>query len=1442
MANETTITARMQVSGLDQLEKANALMEKLKASTASLGSSGGPSSGFTSKLNADVEKATINVKKLSEVVKTVGSAPSQSSAFSSMSEGINRSVAGGEKLTIALKESVAQSERLVSANERIAASQNKGATEAEKMASAQARFANEQSRVSQETSRFSEASAKSETSWGKISGALKDSFAMFSVGMLGMNAVNGAVEGVKSIVKGGWDTVKEQQSGQAMWATSIQDAHPDISGKELTTQSKAANDALMSTAIKAGNDFSEANAIAKQVYSSDGGVYSGDLGKTRQVVTSMFNIQDANSLTSREMEQFRTAVGNIGDTGKMSGNAAKSLNLLDGKITRKIREEYKNRTGHELEKNKKGGFEWGNIDAETAFAGIDGYGNSGAMAKASERTNSTIGGVLRAGDSGLKSMAANFITTFSNNIAKSFGGKGGLFERLSGFFTDQGKLNKISTSMANSTSKVADVIGKVGREAASVGKDLSPYTNSFTKGFGKGFVDEVKVVAKGTKDAYEGIKGLGSKIGKALPDGKIKDKLGDIGQATGKISAFFLAIRGFSKLPGMSGVAQKTIGPLVKVLDRIPVVGKSLSGIVKTLTGVKPKENTAASKMMSAADKMNVAAEKMNGGVSGKYKAGLDENGLVTSDYSTRSEYQAALKGEAKVRRGTKWIQKGESLLGMPGGRVAENSSWMQKLRGKSLVKFGSMSNKIGESLIGRATGGLFKGIGATGKFIGKGMPLMNAAFAGIDTMSAMNSTKSGSLARHQKVGSAVGTGVGSTLGMALGTLADPFTFGMGTLAGGALGGWLGGKAGKWLGSNFGGTKPKSKKKGKSALEMQQKAEQNQSLNESAQAIVSGGGAKDIKTAKSGLKSISAAQGTKSKSAQKYAAQASSALQNNDFAGYSKATASAAKATAKYYASNASKANKKAESDKDALSKAKKVAAQAKKAGTGFGASSAGIQAYTKALRDVDKAQSKYNKSKKKATNANKKAKSTNKDSKALGNKSVTAEKKHKKAVQETEKASSKANKKMSKSAEKSNKKISKSTERTNKTASKSFSKLTKSQKKELDKQVKALKTANNKKTAQVKSANKKVKSAQQKAAKDIAKADKAASKAMSKNYKTASQQISKAVKSGMKKATNEAKKGAKNFAKAIKSGMKNIDKPVKTAFKSLSKSVKSGMKPAESSAKSGAKKIVSNTKSGLSKLGSAGKSGFSKLDSATKSGMNKVASSVKSGANKAVSNFKSSFNKLSSVANAATSKVAKSMNKIGSSATAASSKVKALQSAINGLKSKTVTITANVKGKGSDKLATGTPGSTSAFAHLATGTPSFDAPTHLAQGWAANGGVKSGMYVVNDAKGGRWREAFKLKNGLVGLFPNKRDLRVPLEEGTQVLNGDDTHHMFPHLETGTPGAKGAMSGGTKAGKAGSPIINITINMNGGGVKNDAQAIANTIGEKLRAIFPTLEV
>ena len=1448
MANETTITANMRVTGIGELEKAANLFDRIRK-----GSDFKMNGGGISKMAADITKATEGAERMLSMFERLKSVGNMNTSFGKMTSEITKATSSAERFNAATRDGASGSSRLVSGAEKLASAETRSVQQAEKFNSLQNKSSSGLSRQTEQYNKSAQAAKQASEHWnnqakaaektatssGKMKMALKDSFAMFGAGQLGMQAVMSATQGIKNLFKSGYETIKERQQGEAMWATSIEDAHPNVKGSALTYQSNKANRMIMSTSIKAGNDFSEGNAMAKQIYSSDAGSYSGNLKKTNSLVKGMFNIQDANALTNMDMLRMRTSVGNIGDIGKMSSNIAKSLNLLDGKMTRAIRKEYKKETGHDLAKTKNGNYDWSQVSAETAYAGLDKYGNSGGVGKASKRYNSTLGGMVRAGKAAINNGMADFEEAFVGNINKKFGGKGSIIAKLSGVFTDQNKISGFAKGAANSLTNVAGALAKIGKIGIGAANAVKP----FATGFAKGFVSELKAIGSGINSAYGVIKGIGSKIKNALPKGTgdaFKNITSGLGSAAGKITAFLVALRGFSKLPKMAGVVSKIISPVSRLLEKVPLVGKTLSSLMTAITGVKPqREMSAATKMMSAGDKMLSAAGKMNGGSGDGSYDGPYGNG-------TRSNRKPSLSTRLKTN-GAAYLSDGVHSKG---------ASWLDKLKGNTLTKLGGVVEKVSGSKFGTAmtkVSGVMSKVG--GRFSASGGAL-TAAFGAVDIANAFGSTKAGSLSRHKAVGSATGSTLGSVLGGMAGIGLGP----LGVMAGSMIGGTVGSKAGSWFGSLFGG---KNKKPDKTVSQYAQEASNKVQRQEMVNKLVSGGGAADKSTANAQVRTLSKASSIKNKKSQYYAAKAQNDLSNGDTAAYQKDTAAAAKSNAQYYAKAAKSAKSKVASDKASVSEAKKNL----KASKGTDAE-AGYRA------QLDKAQKKLTKDKKATTKAQKAANKADKDSQKLGNKSVSKKKKSNKDADD-----SKDHKKGTKAADKhakSNKKVGDSNKKSADKSKKALSGLTKSQAKELKKQTKSLKKENKKQAALVKSANKKTKAAKKAAAKDIAKADKSAAKAMSKNYKTSSKQISKAIKSGMKTAAKAAKTGSKNIAKNVKSGLKNVGKSSKTAFKGLSKSVKSGFKSAKSAAKSGAKGIVSATKSGLnkmntagksagsklsksiksgfskaksaaqsgakgvvsaaksglSKMGSAGTSGTSKLASSVQSGMNKVTSAVKSGMSKANSAMKSGFSKMQSAASSAAGRVGSSMNKIGSSASSAASKVKSLASAINSLHSKTVTITANVKGKGSSKLATGTP----SFDHLATGTPRPGA--HLAGGWASNGGVHAGMYTVNDAPGTRFREAFKIGN-LVGLFPNKRNLKVPLPEGAQVLNGEDTHKTYPHLATGTPGAKGTIK---KAVSKAGMVVNVTINIAGDATEKTAQTIANAIGEKLNQVYPQVEV
>lgn len=1351
----TTIKTEMNVSGIDDLKKASAAIRELKEAAQGLSGFSGKVSGNSFNGYSDgAKRATDSLEKLRAMSEKTEAAMKTSTSggnqFKGQIDDINRATESYKKLESAAKSAANEQKKSASS----------GAQAAQKQAA-------EMSKTGQ-----------------KLKDSFKEATAMFSVGMLGATAVMGLADGVKSMVNTGWETLKERQSGQAMWATSIQDAHKNVKGAELTAQAKRASDATMRTAILAGNDYTEANGFAKQIYSSDAGEYSGSVGKTQKLLKGVFNIQDANALNQREMEMLKTAIGNTGDMGKMNGAIAKSLNLVDGKITRAIRKEYKRETGHELGLNKTGtGYDWGAVSAQTAYRGIDRYGNSGGISKASERFNSTLPGVLRSGKAAGGYMLSEIMQGFSDGIAK-----GGAFKnilgKLSGSFTDIDKLKSNSKRITDSLVGVANGIGEGARIVA-------PYVKAFSGGAWGGVKDTFAVIKKG----IDGIKSVGSSIGKMLPEGSQK-KLSDVISTIGRFV----------------GVAA-TAGAAFKVLKGgAGLIGDSVKGLSNIIPGLSKARSSSDSVFSKATSVFSSAVSRFTGtsGMNGVGGAG----GASTSgagQFSTRSERLAA-QAEAKAAGGlfSRLSSKGAALQGLTAageaGRLARNTGFIKSTAGKLLSGIGSAGTAVQATKFGGALATATKGLSSVGKFLGKGMPLMNGLFAGVDVMTTMASTKAGSLARHEGVGQGIGTGVGATVGGALGSFLGP----LGTIGGSMAGGWLGGKAGSWIGSMFGGTKePESKatkaqKKASAIAKAQAAAQATKEKQDFASNMQQYG--YDKMNANELYSQISKGSKSKSKSKQLSAMRMQEAIENGDADGIRK------------YQAQLNKQNGIKKGDEDATGRETK-------------------KLNDKRWKDARKKNVKLDKDNWRNQNVSKTKKSSGK---SKAQKDMDAEykaaQKHQremaKVAAQTEKASKKSNsaKKKSSTSSKSSSRAAKKSTTDLKKQSKEFnkaldgvgknSKADKNAKKSLNKVNSTAKSGMNKASKTVKSGSKKI----QNSGKDAFK------------FKTS--------KSGFNKLNSDAKSGMNKVNKTVKSGSKKVQNSGKNMFKfkssasgfnKLNSQAKSGMNKVNSTVKSGSKKIKNSgknafkfkgTASGFNSLNSQAKSGMSKVNSTIKSGASKWSSTIKSGVSKAASSFSSQMSKMVSTASSKASAISSSLAKIGTAASSAASKVKTLQSAINSLKSKTVTITANVKGKGADKLATGTPGAKRAFSQAFV--------PHYANGTTA-GGHRGGMALVNDAGGSNWREAFMLPNGLMGLFPNQRNLNTVLPAGTQVLDGNSTKKLFPRYANGTDGAKNAFA---PQKSSGNPTIQINVTIQGNASAADANAIANTIGEKFIAIMP----
>lgn len=1367
----TTIRSDVEVSGIGELKQASAALKELAESARRLnGSNFSNMGGGFANVEAGAKKAAEANKLLANSAKTAAEAQKSASAAGTYAKQIGEI----NKITEAYAKMEAAAKKAEAAEKtRFSATQSNYQREREQ--SGNRNFS---------TPNYSETGKK-------LGGSFKEAAGMFSLGMLGANAVMGVFDGMKNMVSGGWETLNDRQRGQAMWATSISDAH-GTSGSALTSQSSKANNQIMMTALKAGNSFDEANSFAKQIYSSDAGVYSGSLGKTNHMLKGIFNIQDANALNDREMEQFKTAVGNVGDTGKMSGTIAKSFNLLDGKITRSIRKEYEKETGHELGKNKQGGWDWASVSAEMAYRGIDNYGNSGGIAKASERYNSTLPGVIRSVKEGSKDYISQVMKTFGDEVAKG-GGFSDVLGKISKAFTSK----SLITNADQFASKLSGLANALGTGI----KEIAPYA----KTFGSGFMSGVKGTFSIIKMGVDQLKSFGSAIGKMIPEGSQKHIM-DAVQAVGKFA----------------GVAA-TVAASMKVLKGgASLLGDAGKGIKGILTGITRSKSTGDSVFSRATSQFSAAVSRFAGASGAKNAAGMAGDSLpggfskdakgkyhrANGQYASDAEIaqletrtgRRALASEAEASAGVfgRLFSKGQELKGVAGiagetGRLAKNAGLLSRMGGSLATTVGKAGMAVSASKLGTVV----SGIGKAGKFLGKGMPLLNGLFAGIDVMSTMATTQKGSLARHKGVGSAVGNGVGATIGGALGSALGPF----GTVAGAMTGGWLGGKAGSWIGGMFGGTKddkPKqtvAQRNAEAVNKAQTAAQATMAKQDFASNMAAYG--YDKKNANELYSQINKGTNSKSKAKQIAAARMQEAIDAGDAAAISK------------WQSKLNKQNGILPGQENVDNRPKRIKARQVSLSDDKGAKKAEANA---------KAVSKANKSVKapKGTDWNKYA--------------LNAQKASQKADKEFKKSAKSIGK--TKIAPKSDKK---GFDKVNRDAKSGMNKATKTVKSGAKKTQKAGKDAFKFKTSKsgFNKLNRDAKSGMNKVNRTVKSGSKKVQRSGKNIFKF------KSSKSGFNKLNSQAKSGINKVARTVKSGVKKVQNAGKNVFKF--KSSKSGFNQLNSTARSGMSRVARTVKSGATKIQNAAKnafkfkaasSGFNQLNSQAKSGISRVTSTIKSGSSKwdsaiqsslskAASTMSSQFSKMASTASSKSSAIASSMAKIGTAASVAASKVNALQSAIDRLKSKTITITANVTGKGAAKLATGTPGAKSAFASL---VPRYAKGT-------TQGGHGGGLALVNDAKGANWREAFMLPNGLVGLFPNKRDLMMPLPTGTQVLNGDDTKKMFPRYASGTDGAKKAFGSGSMGN------INITVNISGNASASDANVIGNTIGEKLMTIL-----
>lgn len=1485
----------------------------------------------------------------------------------SISEGVSSADRSVDKLKSSVKESISAEKELASAAKSVAEAESRSASAAEKGASARKQAANsakqERERQVSSASGYQAVAERPAKKEGKITGAIRDVAGMYTLGNLAANGIMSAGEGIKELFGSGLSYISQQQASEVSWASNARSVNKllgkNMSASQATKFSKGMVKDIQNVATQAGNDYGQVSDAALAFYATGAGVSTaGNKKKTLQLTKDMLNLQDAGGMNDEEMGRFISSVAKTLDQDKLTTERLNQLKAFNPNIDEYLERAHKQRTGKDA---KKPGEYTGNDLVEALHMA----GMAPGVSDASKKMNQSLQGTQRAVKNGMVRMTAGFEEQLGKALNKSFGGDGKLFSRITDWFNDPKKTESFTKKMANGTAGVVTTAGHAGKEALDVAKQLYDVAKPVAGGFGSGFIGQVKTFKRGLVDAYHGVKDTINNVTGMIPKGT-KKNLTDfgksLGQNAGKGSAYLLGIRALSKVPGIGKLTTKAFQPLLGLTSKVPVVGKGLSSLLSKVTGIKQikdvRESTAAGKMQNAANTMMSAANKMNSGNSAD-KSFSSTAGNVDSRTSsvlntlpednpwdtsglTRQELYHSVNTTRYARardNSNAWFNKayarGQEILGPIGTRQRANAGLITRIKGGFLTGVGRAGQKVfGESRVGnalyRGTLATGRGIRAAGKFIGKGAPGMNALFAGMDALTVLGTTKSGSLARHKGIGGAIGGGVGSTIGMAAGSLLDPFIGPLGTMAGGMIGGWAGNKIGSWIGGKAGGSKSSSKPKKSWSQTQNEKAERAYAKQQFANGynqMYQQSGQKTPVSAASAYRTFSAAKKGNSKailasknfqdainagdlaSAEKYRKQMASQVKSEDakdIRSAQKSLSSAKKSQSKAFDKayqrelnnlratnhgplyNEKKLKKlakdRAKSDRDyqrassrVKSASKKLSSKKRKYKNETGEDykpkrkKATVRAKAKGTKNVKKLSKatrgvKSKKTSVKAkTSGGKKVKQLSKDTKKVRSKKANVKaktsggKKVKQLSKDTKKVRSKKAKiKAKTSGSKKVKKLAKDTKKVRSKKAKIKAKTSGSKKvKKLSKDLKKVKNKKAKVTAKTKG-SKNVK----KLSKDLKKVKNKKAKVTvkttgSKKVKALSKDIKK-VKS--KRAKAEAKvyggKKVKQLSKDIKK-VKGKNARVKASatgagkVKSLSKSIKQ--------VKNKNARVVAR---------SSGVGSVNKLKSAIRSVKNKTARvTAHTSGTSQVTRLKSAINgvknknvsviakvtgtgQVKALTSAINTVKGKKVSVVAS--VSGTSQVRALVSAINAVHSKTVSITANVHKNG--HLATGSPGAVAAFSRLATGTPRFalakGTPAATTAQWSANGGVKKGTYLVNDAPGADFVEAFMTKAGTIGLFPKQRNLLVPLDEGTQVLNAKDTKKRFPRLEKGTLSFGGTTNNHETSNNSQKVVqnhntfnINVTVDTKGGPVdKKTIQKIANEIAEKLTIAFPETEV
>lgn len=1485
----------------------------------------------------------------------------------SISEGVSSADRSVDKLKSSVKESISAEKELASAAKSVAEAESRSASAAEKGASARKQAANsakqERERQVSSASGYQAVAERPAKKEGKITGAIRDVAGMYTLGNLAANGIMSAGEGIKDFFSSGIDYINTQQTSQVSWASNARSVSKllgkNMSASQATRFSKRMVEDLQKTAIEAGNDYGQVSDAALAFYATGAGVSTaGNKKKTLQLTKDMLNLQDAGAMNDEEMGRFISSVAKTLDQDKLTTDRLNQLKAFNPNIDEYLERAHKQRTGKDA---KKPGEYTGNDLVEALHMA----GMAPGVSDASKKMNQSLAGVRRSVKNGLKVISGEFEKSLASGLDKSFGGKGNLFSKITDTFTDADKMKSFSQKMAKNTTGVISTAGHGAREAYDVAKQLYDVAKPVAGGFGSGFIGQVKTFKRGLVDAYHGVKDTINNVTGMIPKGT-KKNLTDfgksLGQNAGKGSAYLLGIRALSKVPGIGKLTTKAFQPLLGLTSKVPVVGKGLSGLLSKVTGIKQikdvRESTAAGKMQNAANTMMSAANKMNSGNSADKSfsstAGnvdsrtssvlntLPEDNAWDTGGLTRQELYHGANTTRYARakdNSNAWFNRaysrGQEILGPVGTRQRANAGLITRIKGGFLSGVGRAGQKVlGESRVGnvlyRGTLATGRGIRAAGKFLGKGAPGMNALFAGMDALTVLGTTKSGSLARHKGVGGAIGGGVGSTIGMAAGSLLDPFIGPLGTMAGGMIGGWAGNKIGSWIGGKAGGSKSSSKPKKTWSQTQNEKAERAYAKQQFANGynqMYQQSGQKTPVSAASAYRTFSAAKKGNSKailasknfqdainagdlaSAEKYRKQMASQVKSEDakdIRSAQKSLSSAKKTQSKAYSDaykhaltglkanssmrgltnkqlkklakaeakndrdyrhaasktrsakknlSSKKSKYKRETGEEYRPKRKRASVRAKTKGT------KGVKKLSKATRGVKSKKA----SVKAKTSGSKKVKQLSKATKGVKNKKahVKAKTSGSKKVKQLSKATKKIKGKKAKikaktSGGKKVKKLAKDTKKIKNKKAKVKAKTSGNKKvKKLSKDLKKVKNKKAKVTAKTKGSNK-----VKKLSKDLKKIKNKKAKVTVKTSGT--NKAKKVIKDLKKVKSKKAKVTVKASGSAKVKRLSNDIKKVRNKnarvranatglakVKRLSKDIKAVKnKNARVSVRVSGTSAISRLKSNIRSV--KNKTARVTAHTSGTSQVTRLKSAINGVKNKNVSVIAkvTGTGQVKALTSAINTVKGKKVSVVAS--VSGTSQVRALVSAINAVHSKTVSITANVHKNG--HLATGSPGAVAAFSRLATGTPRFalakGTPAATTAQWSANGGVKKGTYLVNDAPGADFVEAFMTKAGTIGLFPKQRNLLVPLDEGTQVLNAKDTKKRFPRLEKGTLSFGGTTNNHETSNNSQKVVqnhntfnINVTVDTKGGPVdKKTIQKIANEIAEKLTIAFPETEV